>query len=169
MSPNSNKFPVSLTGMTICLLMMTSLAMAQQIPQPERRYSRYSEPDVKPDDTEAVMETEFKTSITIPGVTFMPCQAEVALAYSQRNTVARVDVDVSNSQCPAATGTFEIVASVRDDGGELNRLSFPESFSLDEAGLMAFTRDYPIGDNVTLSSVRSRRVECTCQVSENSE
>jgi len=158
-----------LAGFAACLLLMAPLAIAQQIPAPERRYSRFSEPDVKPEETEAVLETEIKTTITIPGVSFIPCQAEVVLAYSQRNTAARVKVDVSNSQCPAASGTFDIVASVRDEAGELTRLSFPEHFSLDEAGMFSFTRDYPIGENVTLSSVRSSRVECTCQVSDKSE
>ena len=158
--------PVAVYGLSALLLCPGPALLAQPASEAERRYSLFSEPDIKPKDREqeVTLEAEFRTTIEIPGMEIIPCQAEVELAYSQRNTIAHVDAMVSNKQCDVVNGTFEIVASVRDDEGELTRHTFPESFSLESSQGLAFTRDYPIGENVTLSIVRTRRVECECLV-----
>ena len=143
-------------------LLATSAAIfAQQIPEPQRKYSRFSDVDVKAEETVEI-ETTTTTRIEIPGIEIVPCQAQVELAYFQRNTVARVDITVTHKQCTVVNGSLNILVSVRSGDDDLTRVTYPESFSLNGESRVEFRREYPIGENVTLSSVRSRNVECEC-------
>jgi hypothetical protein len=91
------------------------------------------------------------------------CEASTLTEYSQRNDVALVSGTVSISGCPAGTtGGFTVVARVRDDDGNTNPLEFKETWQRADAEDHVFKTEYPIGDNVFLSSVRVRDLECTC-------
>jgi hypothetical protein len=91
------------------------------------------------------------------------CEASTLTEYSQRNNVALVSGTVSISGCPAGTtGSFTVVARVRDDAGNANPLEFNETWQRADAADHVFKTEYPIGDGVFLSSVRVRNLECSC-------
>jgi hypothetical protein len=91
------------------------------------------------------------------------CEATTLTEYSQRNNVARVTGTISLANCPAGTtGTYNIVARVKDETGETKPIEFSEIWQNDAAQDVAFNADYPIGDNVELVNVRVRNLKCTC-------
>ena len=91
------------------------------------------------------------------------CEATTLTEYSQRNNVARVTGTISLANCPAGTtGTYNVVARVKDETGETKPIEFSEIWQNDAAQDVQFTADYPIGDNVELVNVRVRNLKCTC-------
>jgi hypothetical protein len=91
------------------------------------------------------------------------CEATSLTEYEQRNNVARVSGTVSISSCPAGTtGSFTLIARVRDDTGEVRPIEFEETWERADTADHRFEHDYPIGDDVFLQSVRVRGLTCTC-------
>jgi hypothetical protein len=91
------------------------------------------------------------------------CEATTLTEYFQQGNMARVSGRVSIAACPAGTtGSYNLVARVRDESGEIKPLEFSETWQRDDAGDVAFNNDYPIGDDVELVSVRVRGLKCTC-------
>jgi hypothetical protein len=91
------------------------------------------------------------------------CEASMLTEYSQRGSLARVTGTVNISSCPAGTaGDFTVVARVRNDAGETNALEFNETWQRSDDQDHRFDKEYPIGENVFLSSVRVRNLTCTC-------
>jgi len=91
------------------------------------------------------------------------CEATTLTEYQQRNNVARVTGTVSIASCPAGTsGSFTLIARVRDDNGEIRPIEFNETWQRADAQDHNFNSDYPIGDNVELMNVRVRGLSCTC-------
>ena len=91
------------------------------------------------------------------------CEATTLTEYSQRNDVARVEGTISLAACPAGTtGSFLLVARVRDESGEMRPIEFAETWQRDDTQDHTFATDYPIGDDVELMSVRVRNLKCTC-------
>ena len=114
---------------------------------------------------EAQVQTEQQINISLeaPQVNELQCEATTSTEYSQRNTVVRVTGTVDITNCPAGSaGTFNVVARVKDESGEIKPLEFQETWQRDDATDVAFTSDYPIGDNVDLVNVRVRNLRCTC-------
>jgi hypothetical protein len=92
------------------------------------------------------------------------CEASTFTEFEQRNNVARVSGTVSISMCPAGTtGRFTLVANVRGDAGAVTPLEFSETWQRADTQDHIFNADYPIGENVTLTSVRVRNLTCTCE------
>ena len=90
------------------------------------------------------------------------CAAAIKLDYQQRNTFARVNGTLENPTCPASSGSYDIVVTLRDVAGEAQTLTFNESWQRSDAGDVSFTHDYPIGDNTDLRRVTARGVTCSC-------
>jgi len=91
------------------------------------------------------------------------CEATTLTEYNQRNNVARVTGKISLANCPAGTtGTYSIVARVKDETGEIKPIEFSEIWQNDAAQDVPFAADYPIGDNVELVNLRVRNLKCTC-------
>ena len=108
-------------------------------------------------------EQQIKVSLEVPQPEVLQCEATAQTLYEQRNNVARVKGSVSIANCPAGSaGTFDVVARVKDESGEIKPIEFAEKWQRDEAGDSPFTSDYPIGDNVDLVTVRIRNLKCTC-------
>ena len=108
-------------------------------------------------------EAPLNVSLELPQPAGPQCEATTLTEYQQRNNIARVTGTVSITTCPAgSTGTFNVVARVRDDSGEIKPIEFAEKWQRDDAGDNKFTGDYPIGDNVELVNVRIRDLKCTC-------
>jgi hypothetical protein len=98
------------------------------------------------------------------GRTGPQCEASTYTEYQQRNNVASVSGTVGISACPAGTtGSFKLVANVRDDAGAITPIEFSETWQRADAKDHVFNSDYPIGDNVALVSVRVRGLKCTCE------
>jgi hypothetical protein len=92
------------------------------------------------------------------------CEASTYTEYQQNDNVARVSGTVSISACPAGTtGSFTLVAQVRDDTGASRPIEFRETWQRADAQDHVFNSDYPIGDDVALASVRVRGLTCTCE------
>lgn len=147
----------------LLVLLVAGTAVGQPIPEPKRVFGTMTERD-DGSETADRLDSAITTRLTIPETTFVPCQASVSLAYYQRNTLARVETTIDNQSCRIGSGTLEINASVRKAGSDRVNVTFPESWEQHDGGKVVFTRDYPIGDNVELLRVRSRGVECTCEV-----
>jgi hypothetical protein len=91
------------------------------------------------------------------------CEASTLTEYEQRNNIARVTGKVSVGACPAGTtGSFTLVARVRDDNDETRLIELNETWQRGDTEDHSFDRDFPIGDNVYLMSVRVRDLKCTC-------
>ena len=98
------------------------------------------------------------------GPTGPQCEASTLTEFEQRNNVAHVSGTISISSCPAGTtGSFTLVANVRNDAGAITPIEFNETWRRADAADHRFDSDYPIGDNVELANVRVRSLKCTCE------
>jgi hypothetical protein len=116
-------------------------------------------------DTLAAGEQDVTVLLEVPPASTngLQCEASTLTDFQQRNTVARVSGTVSLSNCPAGTtGSFTLVARVRDDTGATTPLEFNETWQRADTADHRFNADYPIGENVELLSVRVRGLTCTC-------
>jgi len=108
-------------------------------------------------------EQQINVTLEVPQPEALECEATTLTQYSQRNNVARVTGTVKVANCPAgSTGTYDVVARIKDDSGETKPLEFNETWQRDDAKDVSFNSDYPIGENVELMSVRVRNLKCTC-------
>jgi hypothetical protein len=109
------------------------------------------------------IEQQLNVTLEVPQPEVLQCEASTLTEYSQRNNVARVTGSVSIANCPSGSaGTFDVVARVRDESGEIKPIEFAEKWERADAGDAPFTGDYPIGENVELVTVRVRNLKCTC-------
>ena len=108
----------------------------------------------------AEKEVTFRLEVAEPDTRY--CRAEIALEYSQRNTIAHVEGVIKNEECPASHGEYTIELSVRDGNGESKQLEFDELWQRDDDQPVTFTSDYSIGENVELIRARTRRLRCVC-------
>ena len=77
--------------------------------------------------------------------------------------MARVEGSISIAMCPAgSTGSFTIVARVRDESGDIKLLEFDQTWQRDDTEDHKFNSDFLIGENAELVSVRLRSLDCTC-------
>ena len=92
----------------------------------------------------------------------LQCGASTTTRYQQRDTVARVSGTLEIHDCAAAAGTFTVAVRVKDDSGVEKPLEFSQPWQRSDDQDVAFTADYPIGENVDLVSVSLRGLTCTC-------
>ena len=92
----------------------------------------------------------------------LQCGASTTTRYQQRNTVARVSGTLEIHDCAAASGTFTVDVRVKDESGAERPLEFSQPWQRSDDQDVAFTADYPIGENVDLVSVSLRGLTCTC-------
>lgn len=142
-------------------------ATAEDVPHCQRaggasRLKNRNDCDPAEATTTARAEQEIKLLIDLSKDEALVCEATTLTEYSQRNTVARVEGSVSTN-CPAgSTGAYTVAARIRDESGETKVVEFSESWQRDTPEDVAFNADYPIGENVYLTSVRIRNLSCTC-------
>jgi hypothetical protein len=101
-------------------------------------------------------------SFEAPVLKSAQCSATIALEYSQRGSAVRVASAIENKDCAASRGEYTLLISVRDESLELKTLEFDAAWHRDDDRPVKLSADYPIGENVDLVSVRSRRLRCTC-------
>ena len=113
--------------------------------------------------TTAQAEQQINVKLDVPQPEALQCEATTLTEYQQRNNVARVTGSVSVTNCPAGSaGTFDVVARVKDDSGEIKPIEFAESWQREDTEDSPFAGEYPIGENVELVNVRIRNLKCTC-------
>ncbi len=86
----------------------------------------------------------------------------IAIEFTQRDTVVDVSGTISNSDCAACSGDYEVIVSVRNESVGLKTLRFVETWARQDDQPVSFMAQYPIGENVDIVSVRARSVRCAC-------
>jgi hypothetical protein len=108
------------------------------------------------------VEQELKFSIELLGIPSLQCAATTTTEYQQRDTSASVDGAIAISDCTAASGAYKVLVRVKDASGESEVLEFDETWQRSDDRDVAFSANYPIGDDTELVSVRLRNLTCTC-------
>lgn len=94
-----------------------------------------------------------------PGI----CQATASLDYFQRGNEAQVETSVHTEECGAAEGNFVVSLTVRGDGDDEPRvLNFEETWERSDDIPVESMQRYPIGDDVDLLRVKTRKLSCKC-------
>ena len=119
--------------------------------------------DPDADTARFIVEQEIPTKMQIPGFQFNSCEAFITLQYHQRNTLVRVESTVEHESCATSTGEFELLVNILDENGVSQKLSFHETWEQKDDSLLKLTKDYPIGENVTLKRVVTQRIRCECE------
>jgi len=118
--------------------------------------------DPDADTARFIVEQEIPIKMQLPSVEFNTCQASITLNYHQRNTQARVESTIENESCVASTGEYDLLVNILDENGVNRNLSFSEAWEQKDDSPLIFSRDYPIGENVTLKRVVTRGIRCEC-------
>jgi len=117
------------------------------------------------EDAPRTQRTEHEVTVRLeaPVASGPQCEASTLTEYAQRNTTARITGTVSIANCPAGTtGSFTLVARVRDEAGEIKPIEFSETWQRDDSQDHVFDGDYPIGEHTELVNVRVRNLTCSC-------
>jgi len=118
--------------------------------------------DQDADKAKFLVEQEIPTRMQLPEIQFNSCQASITLQYHQRNTLARVESTVENESCTTSTGEYQLLVNIVDESGASRNLSFSETWEQKDDSPLTFSRDYPIGENVTLKRVMTQGIRCEC-------
>jgi hypothetical protein len=124
--------------------------------------SRTSRPCDERDQEVVRYEKESTTTLTLPAPKNTACESSIQLAFSQRNTLARLEGTLENRTCAASTGEYSVGLRIKDATGEFKTIEFRESWQRADDKPVSIRHDYPIGENVDLVSVRTRALRCTC-------
>lgn len=125
--------------------------------------------DPDADTARFIVEQEIPTKMQLPEIQFNSCQASITLQYHQRNTLARVESTVTNESCVPSTGGYGLLVNILDENGVSRNLSFSETWDQKDDSPLEFSRDYPIGENVTLKRIVAQGIRCECTDIEGSE
>jgi hypothetical protein len=94
------------------------------------------------------------------------CEAQLQFSYIQKNTVAEVDSTLNNPDCGASGGDYTIRVRFKDENNELQSLEYPETWRREDDQPIEQRKEYFIGENVDLVSVRPRKLQCKCDAAE---
>ena len=90
------------------------------------------------------------------------CAAQLLFTFIQKNTVAAVESTLSNPDCGASSGDYTMLVRYREENNEIQSLEYPETWQRDDDQDIESRKEYFIGDNVDLVTVRSRKLRCIC-------
>jgi hypothetical protein len=124
--------------------------------------TRIRESNCEVETTTLRTEMELKLAIAIPEILSTQCAASTTIEYQQMDTAAHVDGKLEIADCKSASGAFKVAVRAEDASGEEKLLEFDETWQRKDNEEVAFTGDYPIGDDTELVSVRVRGLTCTC-------
>jgi hypothetical protein len=163
----TNKISVKICLSIFLLVLLTSFwvrAQAQAVYSDKTgdKHSAHIKRDPDADTARFIVEQELPINMQIPGIQLNSCAAFITLQYYQRNTLARVEATVENESCITSMGEYELLFNIRDENGVSRNLSFSEAWEQKDESLLKSSRDYPIGENVTLKRVVAQNVRCKC-------
>jgi hypothetical protein len=133
------------------------------------KHSAHIKSDPDADTPKSLVEQKIVTKMQIPGIQFNSCEAFITLQYHQRNTFARVESSVENKSCTTSMGEYELLVNLVDENGVSRNLSFSETWEQKGDAQVKLSRDYPIGEDVTLKRVVAQRIRCECVGTEGQE
>jgi hypothetical protein len=107
-------------------------------------------------------EIRYKMTISTTPATEQKCEASMFFEYFQKNTVAVVNSTLSNPDCGASSGEYTLLVRFRDANNEAQSLEYAESWQRVDDPDIESRKEYFIGDNVDLVTVRSRKLRCIC-------
>jgi len=107
-------------------------------------------------------EIRYKMKLSTTPPAEQTCAAQIYFTYLQKNTVAVVDSTIDNTECDASSGDYRVLVRFRDENNEIQSLEYPETWSRDDDKAVESRKEYFIGDNVDLVTVRSRKLRCVC-------
>ena len=90
------------------------------------------------------------------------CKAQLWVEYSQRNTLADYNGEITNEDCGASGGSYTISVRYRDEAGEIHTIESEHAWQRDDDQTVEFAGQAVIGENVDLIRVRGRKVRCVC-------
>lgn len=108
------------------------------------------------------VEAALPVTLDLPALRPIHCAAVIAIEFTQRDTVVDVAGTISNSECAACSGDYEVLVSVRNESAGLKTLRFVESWTRQDDQPVSFSAQYPIGENVDIVGVRAQSVRCAC-------
>ncbi len=115
-----------------------------------------------------VIEHELTTTITLPApqIQSLQCQAELAISYLQKNTIADVEGTLENNDCAASSGSYVLSVRTTDANGMMTTQEFPQTWAREDDQDVTFRYEFEIGENVELTRVRAQKVQCRCKAPE---
>ena len=108
------------------------------------------------------LEQKISVPMQLPEIRFGSCEADISFEFHQRDTLARVVSTIEYGPCKTSSGEYELLISINDGNGVHQTLTFDESWGPENDSLVEFSKDYPIGENVTLTRVVVRGLRCEC-------
>ncbi len=161
-----NKISVKISLSIFLLVLLTSFWVRAQAQihsdATGDKHSAHIKRDPGADTARFIVEQEIPTKMQLPEIQFDSCQAFITLQYYQRDTLARVEATVENEACITSMGEYELLFNIRDENGVSRNLSFSEAWEQKDDSLLKSSKDYPIGENVTLKRVVAQNVHCKC-------
>jgi hypothetical protein len=112
--------------------------------------------------TRVKVEQDVSVKIELKQKPTAACAATIDYEYQQRDTAAHVEGSIENTTCAASSGEYVLAATIRAANGEVSTLEFPQRWARTDDQSVKLMHDLPIGPNVDLVNVRTRRVRCTC-------
>lgn len=107
-------------------------------------------------------EIRYKMKLSTTPPAEQTCAAQIYFTYLQKNTVAVVDSTIDNTECDASSGDYMVLVRFMDENNEIQSLEYAETWSRDDDKAVESRKEYFIGDNVDLVTVRSRKLRCVC-------
>jgi hypothetical protein len=107
-------------------------------------------------------EIRYKMTIRTAPADEQKCEASIYNEFKQKDTVAVVDSTLSNSDCAASSGSYTVLVRFKDENNEMQSIEYPETWQRDDDRAIESHREYFIGDNVDLVTIRSRKLRCVC-------
>ncbi len=117
-----------------------------------------------------INESEF--SVTIEAKTEYAsnaCMANLEIEYYQKGSSAHVETLLTNDHCAASSGSFVIQVRYRDADGKNQSKNFPETWARSDSKPVVIERDYFVADNIDVTRVRSRDLNCECAPDESED
>ena len=107
-------------------------------------------------------EIRYKMTISATPSAEQKCEALIFFEYKQKNTVAVIDSTISNADCAASSGGYTLLVRFKDENNEMQSLEYPETWQRDDDRAIESRKEYFIGDNVDLVTIRSKKLRCVC-------
>ena len=97
------------------------------------------------------------------------CLAEVSLSYSQLDTIVEVETEITNEDCGASFGKYNVRIRTRNEAGETTTTNHTELWSREHSNSVNLIKNYSMNGDFDLASVRVRaniNDLCTCKTKE---
>ena len=95
------------------------------------------------------------------------CKASVWVEYSQYDTEAHYNGEISNEECGPSSGTYTIAVRYRDESGQVHATEIENIWQRADDRTVIIEGKHSIGANVDLIRVRARKIQCVCANNES--